>query len=96
MAGAAKPVDEGHGSCQTIILRDFLQPRVETTIARKGKDAIPPVIAINVPPVNAAAPIIPPRLHLAHLLLEDSASSLDSWAFNKAIAEQATMVSIAS
>lgn len=57
--------------------------------------SIPPVIAIKVPPVNAAAPMIPPLFHFSQELLGDC-SSFDSSCFNKAIAEQATIISIAS
>lgn len=57
---------------------------------------IPPVTAIRVPPVNAAAPMIPPRLHLAHGLSLDRATSLDFFSFRIAIAEQATMISMDS
>lgn len=74
----------------------MLRFEVSRNKSEEFKGSIPPVIASKVPPVNAAAPIIPPRLILAHVLPDDCASCLESSIFAKAIAEQATIVSIAS
>lgn len=52
-------------------------------------------MAMSVPPVKAAAPMIPPRLHFCHLLLGDVLCDLSS-SFAAAIAEQATIISTAS
>lgn len=60
------------------------------------KDRKPPVTASKVPPVTAAAPMIALCFHFAHLLFGDCSSSLDSASLMRAIAEYATMVSIAS
>jgi hypothetical protein len=57
---------------------------------------IPPDIAINVPPVSAAAPMIPPRFQLSHLLFGDIPSHDCPSSFAAAIAEQATIISTAS
>jgi len=53
-------------------------------------------MANKVPPVIAAAPMMPPRFHLAHLLLGDLVSSLDASSFATAMAEHATINSMAS
>jgi hypothetical protein len=53
-------------------------------------------MAISVPPVKAAAPMIPPRFQFSHLLLGDSLPSDCSSSLAAAIAEQATIISIAS
>jgi hypothetical protein len=64
---------------------------------KKIEGSIPPVTANKAPPVIAAAPMIPPRFHLAHFLSEDCfPSPFDFSSFAKAMAEQATMTSIAS
>lgn len=64
--------------------------------SRKVKGTIPPVIAIKAPPVNAAAPMVPPCFQLAHEPFVDWVPFSDSSSFIRSIAEQTTMVSMAS
>lgn len=53
-------------------------------------------MAMSVPPVKAAAPMIPPRFQFCHLLRGEMHSRDSSSSFAAAIAEQATIISIAS
>ena len=87
IAGAAKPVVGLAEKFSKLEHLEYTTMRIQF---------IPPDIAINVPPVSAAAPMIPPRFQFSHLLLGDEFSRDCSSSFAAAIAEQATIISTAS
>lgn len=91
IAGAARPVKKIQPS--TSADRVKISSRLISTGFNMSS---PPEMAMSVPPVKAAAPMIPPRLHFCHLLLGDTHSRDFSSSFAAAIAEQATIISIAS
>lgn len=81
-----------------VIICIVLGNTVSIEKSESGDNILPPVTANMVPPVNAAAPIILPRFQLAQesFSLCFSCSSFNSSSFKLAIADVATIVSMAS